>query len=360
MDSSARARGLWGEAERCYRAALEYARERRLLHTPAAEQISAALGRLSYQRNDLPGALKQIEEAVERTPAEASGPATPSAFGWYYEMLRVKTALGDADASAALLKQLARAAHGAAASYLEAVVAVLKVRRPGVAAAEVAAWLVAFEARPHGGTLPPQTPFGSPAPDAMSLEMVTWARLRLTQGQTNLVLTRLERFLEALVRQGRYGSALPVRVLLATVHWQSHRRERAAAILEPALALAAQEGYARVFVEAGGSMLPVLRYCASQGIAPEVCRQLLAALSARDSSAGEGHDEGAPVLVEPLSGRELEVLRLAADGLSNQAIAGQLFLSAGTIKCHLHQIYGKLAATSRFSAVARARELHLF
>ena len=68
---------------------------------------------------------------------------------------------------------------------------------------------------------------------------------------------------------------------------------------------------------------------------------------------------GAPALVEPLSNRELEVLRLAADGLSNQTIAGQLFLSAGTVKCHLHQIYGKLAATSRFSAVARARELSL-
>jgi LuxR family maltose regulon positive regulatory protein len=68
---------------------------------------------------------------------------------------------------------------------------------------------------------------------------------------------------------------------------------------------------------------------------------------------------GALALVEPLSGRELEVLRLAAAGLSNQAIAGQLFLCAGTVKRHLHHIYGKLEATSRISAVARGRELHL-
>jgi LuxR family maltose regulon positive regulatory protein len=274
-------------------------------------------------------------------------------------MLRVKTALFDTRGSAALLTQLVTAARGAAAPFLEPVVAALRVRRPGVAAADVAAWLMAFEARTQGGTLPPQTIQGSLVPDVVSLEILTWARLRLPQGQTSLVLTRLERFLEAMVRQGRHGSALPVRVLLATLYWQAQRRERAAAVLEPALALAEREGCARVFHEAGSTMIPVLRYCAVQGIAPEWSRQLLAALSEQHPSADAMHEGGAPALVEPLSRRELEVLRLASEGLSNQAIAGRLFLSAGTIKCHLHQIYGKLAATSRFSAVARARELHL-
>src|SRR5262249_5056366 len=153
---------------------------------------------------------------------------------------------------------------------------------------------------------------GSLVPDVGSLEIVIWARLRLSQGQTSLVLPRLERFLEAMVRQGRHGSALPVRLLLAALYWHAHRPERAAAVLEPALALAAQEGYARVFLEAGGSLIPVLRYCSSQGIAPEVARQLLTVLCEREPCAGEAYEEGAAALVEPLSGRELEVLRLAA------------------------------------------------
>jgi ATP/maltotriose-dependent transcriptional regulator MalT len=351
--------GALGEAERCYRAAREYARERRLLHAPAAGLISAGLGRISYQRNDLPGALKQIDEALERTTAESGGTDTPYAFSCYFEMLRVMTALGDTGGPDALLTQLATAARGAAAPFLEPVVAALRVRRPGVAAADVAAWLTTFEARTQGGTLPSQTIQGSLVPDVVSLEILTWARLRLTQGQTSLVLTRLERFLEAMVRQGRHGSALPVRVLLASLYWQAHRRERAAAVLEPALALAEREGCTRVFLEAGGSLIPVLRYCAAQGIAPEWSRHLLAVLSEQDPFTSELYEGGAPALVEPLSSRELEVLRLAAEGLSNQAIAGQLFLSAGTVKCHLHQVYGKLAATSRFSAVARARELHM-
>src|SRR5260370_37750772 len=146
-------------------------------------------------------------------------------------MRRVMTARGETSVPAALLTQLGTAARGAAAPFLEPVVAALRVRRPGVAAADVAAWLMAFEARTQGGTFPPQTIQGSLVPDVVSLEILTWARLRLTQGQSGLVLTRLERFLEAMVRQGRHGSALPVRVRLATLYWQAQRRERGAALL---------------------------------------------------------------------------------------------------------------------------------
>jgi LuxR family maltose regulon positive regulatory protein len=115
----------------------------------------------------------------------------------------------------------------------------------------------------------------------------------------------------------------------------------------------------RVFLEAGGMLIPVLRSCMAQGIAPEWSGRLLAVLSERGPETEEASSGAALALVEPLSERELEVLRLAAAGLSNQAIAEQLFLTVGTVKSHLHSIYGKLDATGRFSAVARARELHL-
>src|SRR5262249_30255931 len=172
--------GALGEAERCYRAVSEYARERRLLDAPAAGLIFADLGRLSYQRNHLPGALKQIDEAIERTIAEASGPASPSAFGCQFEMLRVKSAMGDTNGSGAMLAPPATAARGAAAPFLEPIVAALRVRRPGAPAADVAAWLLAFEGRTQGGTLPSQTIQGSLVPDVVSFEILTWARLRLT------------------------------------------------------------------------------------------------------------------------------------------------------------------------------------
>jgi LuxR family maltose regulon positive regulatory protein len=67
----------------------------------------------------------------------------------------------------------------------------------------------------------------------------------------------------------------------------------------------------------------------------------------------------AAILPEPLSERELEVLGLVAEGLSNREIADKLFLSVGTVKTHVHNIFGKLGVESRPRAIARARELDL-
>jgi LuxR family maltose regulon positive regulatory protein len=162
-----------------------------------------------------------------------------------------------------------------------------------------------------------------------------------------------------MAQQGRQGSALQVRALLAPLHWEARRQDRAVAVLEPALALAAREGHLRVFLEAGSALAPVLRACAAQGIAPETVAKLLAALGGRPGSVAPVREDGASKRAGPLTGRELEVLRLAAAGLSNEAIAAQLFLSIGTVKRHLHNINDRLAVTSRHSAVARAQELRL-
>jgi ATP/maltotriose-dependent transcriptional regulator MalT len=79
----------------------------------------------------------------------------------------------------------------------------------------------------------------------------------------------------------------------------------------------------------------------------------LAAGPARPA-AGSGRSQ-----IEPLSGREIEVLRLIAAGLSNQEIAGRLIIAPGTVKRHINNIYGKLGVQSRTQAVARGREIGL-
>jgi LuxR family maltose regulon positive regulatory protein len=96
-------------------------------------------------------------------------------------------------------------------------------------------------------------------------------------------------------------------------------------------------------------------------------RALLARLAAAAEGAGRlgrlAEMRCAPVqaqgLVEPLSDRELEILQLLAEGRSNQEIADSLIVAVGTVKTHVHNLFGKLGAESRTQAVARARELHL-
>ncbi len=124
-----------------------------------------------------------------------------------------------------------------------------------------------------------------------------------------------------------------------------------------ALTLAEPEGYLRSFVDAGPGIVPALKSAARQGISPSYVGQLLAALEAPDHQVAASR--AAAELVEPLTDRELEVLRLVAAGLTNRAIAGQLIISISTVKSHVHHICGKLGATNRTQAVAQGRELGL-
>ena len=102
-------------------------------------------------------------------------------------------------------------------------------------------------------------------------------------------------------------------------------------------------------------MARLLRRALTQGIAPGYVSRLLAAY-------GESAPATPPVaqaLVEPLTERELEVLRLIAAGLSNREIAQELVVAVSTVKSHINHIYGKLGVRSRTQAVARAQELDL-
>jgi LuxR family maltose regulon positive regulatory protein len=129
------------------------------------------------------------------------------------------------------------------------------------------------------------------------------------------------------------------------------------------LALAEAEGAIRLFVDQGPPMARLLAQAAARGIAPDTTARLLAAFAAQaPQPAGSAHPPAsgpAQPLIEPLSERELDVLRLIAQGLSNQAIGERLFLALDTVKGHNRHIFDKLQVQRRTEAVARARELGL-
>jgi ATP/maltotriose-dependent transcriptional regulator MalT len=106
-------------------------------------------------------------------------------------------------------------------------------------------------------------------------------------------------------------------------------------------------------------LAPVLRNAAARGIAPACVANLLDAFRAEGLIGPEKKQETQTALADPLSERELEVLRLVAAGLSNPEIAEHLFLSTGTVKRHVYNIFMKLDASSRVNAISRARELNL-
>jgi LuxR family maltose regulon positive regulatory protein len=173
----------------------------------------------------------------------------------------------------------------------------------------------------------------------------------------------LERLLQAAEEGGRMGSVIEILVQQALAHEAQGDSPSTLVPLERALTLAEPEGYVRIFVDEGRPMAQLLSEAAAHGIMQDYTARLLAALEAEEQkSADKSHLPlalPAQSLIEPLSQRELEVLRLIAQGLSNREISERLFLVLITVKGHNRNIFRKLQVRRRTEAVARARELDL-
>jgi LuxR family transcriptional regulator, maltose regulon positive regulatory protein len=201
-------------------------------------------------------------------------------------------------------------------------------------------------------------------------EHITLARVLVAQYESEReerpiheAMGLLERLLQAAEEGGRMGSVIEILVLQALAHEAQGESPSALVPLERALTLAEPEGYVRIFVDEGMPMAQLLSEAAAHGIMQNYTDKLLATFEAEEQkSADESHLPHAPSaqsLIEPLSQRELEVLRLIAQGLSNREISERLFLALITVKGHNRNIFRKLQVRRRTEAVARARELGL-
>lgn len=202
---------------------------------------------------------------------------------------------------------------------------------------------------------------------AREFEHLTLARLVLAMNR--LVLRRdavrdalglLERLLRPAEAGARIGSTVEILMLQALAHDALGDASAAGAAFRRALILAEPEGFAQIFVAAGRAVTRLLTEAAARGVAPDYTRRLLAALGAATPKGDAAEAANAhTALIEPLSERELEVLRLVAEGLSNLEIAQRLSVSLSTVKGHNLRSFGKLQVQRRTEAIARARELGL-
>jgi LuxR family maltose regulon positive regulatory protein len=178
------------------------------------------------------------------------------------------------------------------------------------------------------------------------------ARLWMAEGCPAEALALLEAALPVAEKMNRVGLVIEYEILIALAVQTLGQSEKALQALERALALAEPEGFVRIFVDEGEPMAHLLYEAAAGRIRPEYAGRLLAAFP----TAAPPESKRAE-MVEPLSERELEVLRLIAEGLSNEEIAQRLVLSLPTVKWHTGNIYGKLGVKNRTQAVATARTL---
>jgi LuxR family maltose regulon positive regulatory protein len=305
------------------------------------------LARLSYEWNDLESAVEHLEQGIELSRRNN---ATEFTAGGYGTLAIIRQAQGDTAAAQSALRQtelLLDQADISPATRLRILIARILVAL-GQGDMEAAA-LAAGQA--------PQLEESGSFPDYVSL-MLVQARLLLAQGDRAAVAQHLA-MLHGMTSQAGFQSVVAkARVLQALA---APSPEQALGFLTQALAWAEPENYVRTFVDAGEQMKVLLHMVAEQGLAREYVNRLLAAFepSSRVPPRTKPKTIQFKTLIEPLSDRELQVLRLLASDQTNPEIANALYISVNTVKTHLKNIYGKLGVSSRRQATAKARELGL-
>jgi len=338
------AQGRLGEAMRTYEQALQGAAEQGGPVLRGTADMYVGMSEVYRERDDLPAATQQLLRSQEL--GEHNG-LPQNRYRWRVAMARIRQAEGGLPGALDLLDEAERLYTGDFFPNVRPVPA-LKARvwiaqgRLG----EAFVW-----AREHNLSVDDDLSY------LREFEHITLARMLLGERAEDSVhqATRLlERLLLAAEEGERTGRVIEILVLQALTRQRRGDIPAALARLERAVTLAEPEGYVRVFVDEGQPMASLLRALAKQRIAGNYVRRLLAGV-------GEtGHDR--PVeqaLIEPLSERELDVLRLLGTELDGPAIARELTVSLHTVRTHTKHIYAKLAVTNRRAAVRRAQELDL-
>ena len=201
-------------------------------------------------------------------------------------------------------------------------------------------------------------------------EQITFARILLSQYQNDHSTSSLhdatgylERLLKAADEGGRMGSAIEILILQALAHQMHEDIPAALTSLERALKLAEPEGYMRIFLAEGASMAELIREIDLRGILPNYTRKLLSAFEVSDQGTDVESlpfaEPASTSLIEALSQRELDILRLFKTELSGPEIAQELVIALSTVRTHTKSIFSKLNVNSRRAAVKRAIELGL-
>ena len=340
--------GRLREALGTYEQALQLAATRDGTVLRGTADMYVGMSQIACERNDLPAATRHLlraEELGEHTWL----PQNP--YRWRVVMARVREAEGDLDGARGLLEEAQRVYTGDFSPNVRPIPAL----RARVLAAQGRVGDALAWARDQGLSADDDLSYLHEF-EHVTLARVLLARSRAQPSEASLrdAARLLERLLEAAEAGERTGSVIEVLVLGALTDHARRNVSGALAALERALTLAEPEGYVRVFAGEGPPMTSLLRAAAKQGIAPSYVRRLLAAVN--------GSDDRSPLrqgLIDPLSERELEVLRLLGSDLDGPDIARELTVSLNTVRTHTKSIYAKLGVNNRRAAVRRAGELDL-
>jgi LuxR family maltose regulon positive regulatory protein len=379
-------RGHLAQATIAHRRAMALLAERGEAETPVAGLVYLGMGELLRVQNDLAEARAYVLEGL-RLAGELGNPAV--LVQGYVSLAWLKQAQGDTEGALETLDEAEELAQGRVWSRS---LDLLRAHRARLLLAQGDAVTPDAWAREVAPRVAQQ--LGSGEQLLLSqIEVMTWAQVQIMQGQPDEAMDALEVLRAGAADSGWLRLHIGSTALLALAWHTKGDSSKALTMLEEALALAEPEGHLRSFADYGLPMARLLAEGARRApwSRPGLQSYVTRLLAAFDATGGNGIHDGSPgpesgpdrlgtelglaqtprapskhaasahasLLADPLSDRELEVLRLLASALSNQEIADRLFVSVATVKTHAHHIYEKLGVLDRQHAALRAGELGL-
>jgi LuxR family maltose regulon positive regulatory protein len=344
--------GQLHEAKEDYERVLSIALDPKGQPLPVAGRALMGMGDLWREWNDLEQARRYCLEGIELAENMREGITVTG----YISLARIEQSRGNTEGSYAAMQKAWELARQTLATGLDDIVvaffrAALDIQQGNLSAAE--SWVLE-----HGLTGEIDPADLDQKDDyykyhLLKYELVVLARWLIASGRPDQALSLLDLLLPKMEAQGRIQFLIEILFLSAIAHQKIGNQAHAQDRFERSLLLAQPGGYVRLYLNEGSAIRPLLQRAIDNQTVSEYANRLLAFLE--KEAQGCGH--GASGLVEPLTEREIELLKLIAAGLSNQEIAQSLFISLPTVKWHTSNIYSKLGVRSRTQAVAQARSL---
>jgi LuxR family maltose regulon positive regulatory protein len=370
-------KGQFRRAKALYEQALSLGVDKEGRPIPVAGVAHTGLGQLFLEWNDLESARSHLERGIALT----RGWGEAGTITGYGTLARVSQATGDCEGAHELLDKAEQIAIRFDAMDVDDIGVAL--RKADLSLAEGGLQEALNWSEQRGLKRDPRTVAMDLTDAGPSFtrryvrlaEYIVFAKLLTALGRSQPKGAResfqeAEALLAALLdwaeSEGRAAMQVQIQVLRAMTLREMGKTDLALRHLESALTLAEPEGYVRCFVQEGQPMAELLGLAVSQGISTAYVRQLLSSPESHGTFDPNSRFAGQAdptiqeqPLIDPLSDRELEVLRLLPSSLSSTEIAEQLFISVNTVRSHIRSIYGKLDVHSRHEAIARAQELNL-
>lgn len=314
---------------------------------PTASLVYCGLAELSIERRDLVAAGQYVQQALDLAEQGGFVVAEISAL---VAQAHLERARGMPERGLAWIEQAVKTIQGPQAQALSGLLQADRMRLL-LAMGDLSP---AEELLEGVGSTP-----GAGSGYLSEVNAILLLRLYRARGQCQLGIELAKQMLAAAEEDQRQGRALEIRLQLALLYQPSGDFSAALAALREAVQFGVPRGYCEIYLEAGEGMRALLqallRSLPANDPLRAPARRILEAFPSGERGAGKPNEQ----LIEPLSERELEVLRLVAQGSSNQQIASHLIVSIGTVKSHVHHIQAKLGSHSRIELVQRAKDLGL-